>query len=47
MKDNETVVREFIDAWREGDARALADFFAEDRLQFDLLTRRSTADQAG
>jgi len=27
MSDNETVVREFIAAWSEGDARKLADFF--------------------
>lgn len=30
MSDNETVVREFIAAWSEGDARKLADFFTED-----------------
>jgi limonene-1,2-epoxide hydrolase len=30
MTDKETVVSEFIDAWREGDARKLADFFTED-----------------
>jgi len=30
MSDNETVVREFIAAWSEGDARKLADFFSED-----------------
>ena len=30
MTDSEAVVREFIDAWREGDARKLADFFTED-----------------
>jgi limonene-1,2-epoxide hydrolase len=30
MSDNETVVRDFIAAWSEGDARTLADFFTED-----------------
>ena len=30
MSDNETVVREFIAAWSEGNARKLADFFTED-----------------
>ena len=30
MNDNETVVREFIRAWSEGDAQKLADFFTED-----------------
>jgi limonene-1,2-epoxide hydrolase len=30
MTDREAVVREFIDAWREADARKLADFFTED-----------------
>jgi limonene-1,2-epoxide hydrolase len=29
MTDKETVVREFIAAWRESDARKLADFFTE------------------
>jgi limonene-1,2-epoxide hydrolase len=30
MNDNETVVRDFIAAWGEGDARKLADFFTDD-----------------
>lgn len=30
MTDKETVVLAFIDAWRDGDARKLADFFADD-----------------
>ena len=30
MSDNEAVVRDFIAAWSEGDARKLADFFTED-----------------
>lgn len=30
MTDKETIVREFIAAWSEGDARKLADFFTED-----------------
>jgi limonene-1,2-epoxide hydrolase len=30
MADKETIVREFLDAWRKGDARVLADYFTED-----------------
>ncbi|HLW18098.1 MAG TPA: SgcJ/EcaC family oxidoreductase [Actinomycetota bacterium] len=30
MSDNETVVRDFIVAWSQGDARKLADFFTDD-----------------
>jgi uncharacterized protein (TIGR02246 family) len=30
MSDSEAVVRDFIAAWSEGDARKLADFFTED-----------------
>src|SRR6266568_1293364 len=38
MADNETIVRGFIAAWSEGDARRLADYFTEDAV-FQMMSR--------
>jgi limonene-1,2-epoxide hydrolase len=40
MTDKEAVVREFLGAWGEGDARKLADYFTEDAI-FQMMPRDS------
>jgi len=38
MTEKETIVREFLAAWGEGDARKLADYFTEDAV-FQMMPR--------
>ena len=38
MTDKETIVRAFLNAWGEGDARKLADYFTEDAV-FQMMPR--------
>ncbi|MGZ4208579.1 MAG: limonene-1,2-epoxide hydrolase family protein [Actinomycetota bacterium] len=38
MADNKTIVREFLAAWSDGDARRLADYFTEDAV-FQMMSR--------
>jgi limonene-1,2-epoxide hydrolase len=40
MTDKEAIVREFLAAWSDGDARKLADYFTEDAV-FQMMPREA------
>jgi limonene-1,2-epoxide hydrolase len=44
MTEKETIVREFLAAWGEGDARKLADYFTEDAV-FRMMPRDPVRDR--